>query len=209
MRTRIKICGITRAEDAAAAIAAGADAIGFVFWPGSPRVVTAAAAAGIAREAPVVARVGVFVNAEPREVVAAVRIAGLSAVQLHGDEDVEAYAGCGAPLIKAIAVSSEADVERALALPAGVTVLVDAADDERRGGTGRRAHWALAARIAAARPVMLAGGLNADNVGVAIAKVHPWAVDVSSGVETRPGVKDARAIAAVCRAVAESDRGEL
>lgn len=209
MRTRIKICGITRSEDAEAAIAAGADAVGFVLWPGSPRAITAEAAAGLVREAALVARVGVFVNAEAGDVAAAVRVAGLNAVQLHGDEDVDGYAICGAPIIKAIGLRTQADVERALALPPGVTVLVDAADDERRGGTGRRANWALAARIAAARPVVLSGGLNADNVAEAIARVRPWAVDVSSGVEASPGLKDPRAIAAVCRAVARADRGEL
>ena len=201
MKTRVKICGITRDEDAQAAIRAGADAIGFVMWPASPRAVSASQAAGIAAEAGMVARVGVFVNPTRDEVVEAVRHARLDAVQLHGDERVDDFLGCGAPLIKAVKLGSDADVDRALALPAEVAVLVDTVDADRHGGTGRIANWALARSVASRRRVMLAGGLNPANVGQAIAEVRPWAVDVSSGVERAPGLKDPAAIVAFCEAV--------
>jgi phosphoribosylanthranilate isomerase len=190
-RVRVKVCGITRVEDARAAIATGADALGFVLWPSSPRAIHVAAAAAIARDLPaMLVRVGVFVNASPEEVDAAVRQIGLGAVQLHGDERVDDYMGLRVPLIKAVSMSSAGDVERVLALPANVSVLVDAVDADRRGGTGRLASWAHAAGVARARPVILAGGLTADNVGDAIRRVGPWAVDVSSGVESAPGVKN-------------------
>jgi phosphoribosylanthranilate isomerase len=205
MRTRIKICGITRDEDARAAAAAGADAIGFVMWSESPRYVAPAIVAGIARDVPGVARVGVFVNAAPEVVARTVREAGLTAVQLHGDETVAEYRGCGAPVIKAVTLEAEDDVGRAAELPADVTVLVDASDPVRRGGTGRIVSWSLAAELARRRPVLLAGGLSPANVAEAIDRVHPWGVDVSSGVEHAPGVKDAVAIRELCLRVAAVD----
>jgi phosphoribosylanthranilate isomerase len=206
MRTRVKICGITREVDAQAAIAAGADAIGFVLWPASPRAVTIDLAASIARDVFVVARVGVFVDVPPATVASAVKEARLDAVQLHGDEHVEHYAHCGAPLIKAVTLTNDESVERALALPPGVTLLVDADDAIKRGGTGRVADWTLARRVASARKIMLAGGLNRTNVARAIEEVQPWGVDVSSGVERAPGEKDTEAIAVFCQAVAAADR---
>jgi phosphoribosylanthranilate isomerase len=117
--------------------------------------------------------------------------AGLDAVQLHGDEDVAQYAGISARLIKGLPLDDDAAVQRVVDLPAEVTPLVDAADRERRGGTGRLADWSRAARVAAQRPVVLAGGLSVDNVAEAIRQVRPWAIDVSSGVEDAPGVKNA------------------
>lgn len=209
MRTRVKICGITRAQDATAAVHAGADALGFVMWPGSPRQVTPAQAFRIAREVPaLVTRVGVFVNASPRAVAAAVRAAGLHAVQLHGDEDPERYRSCGAALIKAVSLTDAADVKRALGYADDVTVLVDARDIVKRGGTGRLANWSLARRVSRARPVLLAGGLDATNVGSAIRAVRPWGVDVSSGVETAPGRKSPRKIVTIMARVARANRGE-
>jgi phosphoribosylanthranilate isomerase len=206
MRTRIKICGITRETDAQAAIAAGADAIGFVLWPASPRAITVDQAASIAQDVFVVARVGVFVDVPPATVASAVKAARLDAVQLHGDEHVEHYVHCGAPLIKAVTVTNDESIERALAIPSGVTLLVDAGDPTRRGGTGRVADWTLARRLAAERKIMLAGGLNSSNVARAIEEVQPWGVDVSSGVERAPGEKDAAAVAGFCQAVAAADR---
>jgi phosphoribosylanthranilate isomerase len=117
VRTRVKICGITRAEDAGLAAAAGADAIGFVFWPKSPRAVTPAQAAAIWTAGALIARVGVFVNESPAVVRDIVRDARLTAVQLHGDEQVEEYLSCGAPLIKAVSLSDAASVSTAAALP--------------------------------------------------------------------------------------------
>lgn len=201
MRTRVKICGITRAEDAGLAVAAGADAIGFVFWPRSPRVVTAAQAGAIWTTGALVARVGVFVNESPATVRTIVREARLTAVQLHGDERVDDYVDCGAPLIKAVSLSDEASVARAAGLPTNVTVMVDASDHVKRGGTGQLANWAQAASLARARPIILAGGLTPANVADAIRQVAPWAIDVSSGVESRPGIKTAAALAALFDAV--------
>jgi len=203
----VKICGITRCEDARLAVALGADAVGFVFWPGSPRVVSLEVARAIsAMLPPFVARVGVFVEAAPEDVARTVRDAGLHVAQLHGDERVEAYADCGAALMKAVAMTGEEAVGLARALPENATPLVDAHDPRLRGGTGRSANWALAARLAETRPIVLAGGLDADNVGEAIRIVRPWAVDLSSGVEVVPGIKDPAKLAAFFHAVAVANQ---
>lgn len=202
-RTRLKVCGLTRREDAALAVALGADALGFVFWSKSPRAISADAARVVHEAAPpFVARVGVFVDAGPDEVAATVRRAALDVAQLHGDEPVEGYAGLGVRLVKVATLETDDDVARVIEWPAWVTPLVDAVDRERRGGTGRVADWARAARVAAVRPTLLAGGLTADNVAEAIGRVQPWGVDVSSGVEDRPGVKNAERLRAFARAVA-------
>jgi phosphoribosylanthranilate isomerase len=190
--TRVKICGLTRAADAELAAELGADAVGFILWQGSPRTVTADQAREIARALPAfVTRVGVFVNRPPAEVAALADEIGLDVVQLHGDERVGDYAPVGRRLIKNVALSSDGALVEAKALPSHVTLLVDAADPVRHGGTGRVADWPRAAALARARRVMLAGGLTSDNVGEAIRTVKPWAVDVSSGVEERPGIKSA------------------
>lgn len=191
-RPRIKICGITRLEDALLAVSLGADAIGFVFWPGSPRRLATRDAAAISRALPAFAtRVGVFVDQSPSEVREVVEAAGLDAVQLHGDELVADYRGVAARLIKTVSPAADEEARRAANLPADVTVLVDACDREKRGGTGRVADWRQGAALAEVRPIILAGGLTAANVAEAVAAVRPWAVDVSSGVEAAPGVKDA------------------
>lgn len=191
-RVRVKICGLTRAEDAALAVSLGADAVGFVFWPQSPRAIAVADAAAISRTLPpFVTRVGVFVNASPEEVAAAVREACLDAAQLHGDESVLRYQSAAPRLIKAVAPDNVDDLAAAAALPSDVTVLVDTLDRDRRGGTGRTADWKRAAELARVRPIVLAGGLNAVNLSTALGEVRPWAVDVSSGVEESPGVKSA------------------
>jgi tryptophan synthase beta chain len=186
----VKICGITREEDAKAAVALGASAVGFVFWPGSPRAISAERALAIVdRLPPLVASVGVFVDAPTDEVRSMASRVGLSAVQLHGAETPEAAARAGPRVIKAI--RADAGTEGALSeWPDSVTLLVDAADTQRHGGTGERADWAAAARMAARRPVILAGGLTPGNVAQAIRAVGPIGVDVSSGVESAPGVKD-------------------
>lgn len=188
--TRVKICGITRTEDALLAADLGAVAVGFVFWPRSPRRISVETAREIASVLPAfVIRVGVFVNAAPAEVAGAVDAVRLDAVQLHGEERVEDFAGVGARLVKTVLLDSDEAIDRARSLPPSVTPLVDAADRVRRGGTGERADWSRAARVSSARPIVLAGGLTADNVGEAIAIVRPFAVDVASGVELSPGIK--------------------
>jgi phosphoribosylanthranilate isomerase len=191
--TRVKVCGITRIEDAELAVRLGASAVGFVLWDRSPRRIGTSEASKIARTLPpLVTRVGVFVDASPQEVAVAVREIELDAVQLHGDERVEDYASVPARVIKALSPTTEEDVRTAIGLPPAVAVLVDAHAPVERGGTGQPADWTRAAEIARTRPILLAGGLTAASVGEAIRQVSPWAVDVSSGVEDAPGIKSAR-----------------
>jgi phosphoribosylanthranilate isomerase len=202
--TRIKMCGMTRPEDARAAAAAGASAIGMVFWPGSPRCVTVEGACAIVAALPVgVPAIGVFVNQSVDEINAAIDGAGLFGVQLHGDEPAEIIARVRRPVIRAVSLETAALVD---ALPPQVTVLLDAADPERRGGTGITIDWEAAAIIARKRPVVLAGGLTPQNVERAIAQVRPYGVDVSSGIESAPGIKDHERIAAFVEAVGRADR---
>ena len=208
-RTRVKICGITRERDAKTAVRAGADAIGFVFWPRSPRVITPAKAAAIGRVVPaLVTRVGVFVNASRADVARVVRRARLDAIQLHGDEQPRDYLDCGAAVIKAVSLESRDDIRRTLAYPPEVTILVDVRDLNRRGGTGRTANWHLAKALARRRPILLAGGIDALNVDTAIRTVRPWGLDVSSGVEVRPGVKSADKIQALFARIGRADTQE-
>ena len=212
MRTTplVKICGIRRTEDARLAAALGAAAIGFVFWPDSPRFIDPYRARPIARELPpFVTRVGVFVD-QPMEYVRGVaRLLNLGAIQLHGHESpdyVAELARAGAPpIIKSVAVTDAFQPAAALAsIPDAVTVLLDAHDPIKRGGTGRTIDWTLAAAAARLRPVMLSGGLKAENVAEAVAQVQPYAVDVSSGIESAPGVKDAGKLQALFSAVAQA-----
>lgn len=189
-RVRVKICGITRREDADAAVRLGADAVGFVLWSKSPRAATVAEAARIAAALPsFVTRVGVFVNPSLNEVNDAVTRIGLDVVQLHGDESPGAFHTVEARCVKATALESDEDVRSVAAWAPEIMPLVDCADADRRGGTGRVADWTRAARVSFVRPIVLAGGLTAENVREAIAAVRPWAVDTSSGVEERPGIK--------------------
>lgn len=209
-RPRVKICGLTRLEDAALAVRLGADAVGFVLWPRSPRCISLAGAAAISRGLPaLVTRVGVVVDLPPDEAALAVRTAGLDVLQLHGDETLEAYRGVPARLMRAMALESDDDVARALALPPDVTVLVDAADRQARGGTGRCADWSRAALVSQARPLVLAGGLTAETVSDAIAQVRPWGIDVSSGVEDSPGVKSATRLVEFFEALARIGNAEF
>lgn len=206
MRTRIKVCGITRLEDARLATDLGADALGFVFWPGSPRHVNPEHAARIIRALPAfVTAVGVFVNQPLDEIRATAALARLGVIQLHGDEPAATWAGLPAPCIKAVAVDEAFDAAGIAAWPAPVVPLLDAHDSTRRGGTGRLIDWRLAAALAQLRPVVLAGGLGPENIQDAIAQVGPYAVDVSSGVEREPGVKDAARLRAFVEGVATAD----
>lgn len=186
---RVKICGITTVEDARVAVDLGASAIGMVMWPRSPRHVAVDRATAIVDALPpLVIAAGVFVDqGDARRIADAV---GLHAVQFHGDEPAMAYRDCPLPVIKAIAVRDRSAIAAAAAVPLRATVLLDAHDPERRGGTGKRIDWSIAAEIAARRPVILSGGLNARNVVEAIETVKPAAIDVSSGVESAPGRKD-------------------
>ena len=187
---RVKICGVTTPGDAVLAAELGASAIGLVFWPNSPRCVDTARAREIVTALPpLVGAVGVFVN-QVEESAQIAREVGLSAVQFHGDEPSAAYRDFPLRVIKAVTVLDVSAREAAAGVPASATVLLDAHDRVKRGGTGRVIDWTIASMIARERPVILSGGLSADNVAEAIAAVKPYAIDVSSGVESAPGRKD-------------------
>jgi phosphoribosylanthranilate isomerase len=201
---RVKICGMTRLEDALDAVAAGADAVGFNFWPGSKRHIDVARAKAIAAALPPgVLRVGVFVRAGPEDVRAAVAEVGLGAVQLHGDEDPVDHAGAGVPLWQVLRIESSLP---ASVSPRAAELLLDAKVDGF-GGSGRSFDWSVARSARRfGLPFWLAGGLTPSNVGEAIRRAEPTGVDVASGVESRPGVKDpalVRAFVAAVRAAEE------
>jgi phosphoribosylanthranilate isomerase len=190
----VKICGITRPEDAELAAALGAWAIGFNFWPGSKRRCDPAVAAGIARALRrQLEPVGVFVNPTLDEVVRLAEGVGLTHVQLHGDEGPSFCTAVaertGARVIKALRVGSIADIRDAERFHTDFHMF-DAAAGSAYGGTGRTFDWALVAQRHSKIPLILSGGLTPENVAEGIAAVHPWGVDVASGVESAPGVKD-------------------
>ena len=186
----VKICGVTNLRDALTAVDLGASAIGLVFWPSSPRSVSVETARRIVQALPpFVAATGVFVNQTESAPAIAAEV-GLSGIQLHGDERPDEYARLTIRVIKAIGVSDGSARDAADAVPSNVMVLLDAHDPVKRGGTGQRIDWSVAASIARKRQVILSGGLNADNVLDAIGAVKPYAIDVSSGVESAPGRKD-------------------
>ena len=207
MRTMVKICGVRRREDAQLACELGADAIGFVFWPGSPRFVDPEHARAIVSQLPpFVSVVGVFVDQAPEYVNSVAALVQLAAVQLHGSEPPSSYTGFRHRVIKAVPVSARFDpVRECQALPAMATMLLDAHDPIRRGGTGRTIDWRAAAAAARLRPVILSGGLNAANVLDALRRVGPYAIDVSSGVESSPGVKDAAKLREFFAALASTE----
>ena len=192
--TRVKVCGITRLEDAELAASLGAWALGFILWPGSKRHAEEAVAAGIARRVRRrVELVGVFVNPTLDEVARAVDAIGLSHVQLHGDEGpvfaTEVARRTGAKVIKAARVASGADLQSLERFRTDFHLL-DTKVEGMRGGSGQAWDWSLAAQRRSKIPMILSGGLTADNVADGIAATHPYAVDVASGVEAEPGVKD-------------------
>lgn len=195
--TRIKICGITRAEDAQAAVDAGADAIGFVFYSPSPRSVTVEQAANILRRLPpFVTSVGLFVNADPAWIRAVLDQVPLDLLQFHGDETPDYCAQFGRPWLKAVRVRSREDIEAAFSTYCNAKgLLVDAFDPMLYGGTGTAFDWSLIPRQRPL-PLVLAGGLDSVNVADAVRQVRPWAVDVSGGVEREKGIKDAAKIRA-------------
>ncbi|MFW3614420.1 phosphoribosylanthranilate isomerase [Billgrantia antri] len=208
MRTRIKFCGMTREQDVADAVAAGADALGFVLWPGSKRCVGEERLAALAAQVPAfVTRVGLFVD-QDAELIA--RCAEhLDLLQFHGDETPAFCSGFGRPWIKALRMREDLDLHAAAAAYEGAqALLLDAYRPGVPGGTGETFDWS---RIPAnlAKPVILAGGLSADNVADAIERVRPFAVDVSGGVEAEPGCKDPRLLSAFAAVVAEADRKRL
>jgi len=200
---RVKICGLTVPEEAAACAAAGAWAVGMVFAEGSPRRVGPEDAAAITEALPAgVERVGVFVDPDPREVAAIASGCGLTWVQAHGAVDVAALrAATGLPVIAGVAVDGPEAIGRAEASPADL-VLLDAAVPGRHGGTGRAFRWELLEERPLGRPFALAGGLTPANVAEAVRRLRPAVVDVSSGVERAPGRKDPERVRAFLAAVA-------
>lgn len=201
-RVRVKFCGITRIEDAVAAARFGVDAIGLVFHPPSPRVVNAEQAAAIcAALPPFVASVGLFVDADAARIESILARVPLDLLQFHGEEPPEVCRRFGRPYIKALRVRDPRQVAgQAGAYTDARGLLLDSYDRDRPGGTGQIWDWAQLA-LAAGPPIVLAGGLTPDNVGAAIALVRPYAVDVSSGIESRKGIKDPERMAAFMRGI--------
>lgn len=197
--TRIKICGITRREDALAAVEAGADALGFMFYRASKRAITPEASAVIVRELPdSVRKVGVFVDADPSEIRRTVEVSGIDTLQFHGAESPQ-FCRQFQPLSiwKAFRIRSRASLEILSGFREVDAWLLDSYVAGEMGGTGLTFNWSLAAEAnTQGRPIILAGGLTPENVGAAVRQVRPFAVDVSSGVETAPGVKDPKRIRA-------------
>lgn len=188
--TRIKICGITNLDDALCAVAAGADALGFVFYEKSPRYVLPEKVREIISALPpFVTTVGLFVNATPETINQTILTSGLAVIQLHGDEAPEACRKNRYPVIKAVRVKN-ADSLVGIDNYHVSALLLDAWSDQQYGGTGEIFNWQLAKKLTGSLPLILAGGLTPDNVAEAIRVVNPYAVDVSSGVEESPGRKD-------------------
>jgi phosphoribosylanthranilate isomerase len=202
---RVKICGVTRLEDALAAARLGADALGFNFWGRSKRFVTPAAAGAIVRALPPgIATFGVFVDPTRDDLLAAVAASGVDAVQLHGNEPPHLCVGLPVPAVKAVRLASPHDLAQ-LASWEVQSFLIDS-DSAGYGGSGKTCDWSLAAEVARELPVILAGGLTPENVADAVRTVRPIGVDVASGVESGPGVKDLARVELFIRRAKEATR---
>jgi len=205
LRTRIKICGLTREADVDAAVEAGADAVGFVFYDKSPRCVTLARAAALAKRLPpFVMPVGLFVNARDAEVDAACAEIPQLLLQFHGDETPAQCGRAGRPFLRVARIAAGFDLLDFATRFAHAQALLLDAHVEGYGGGGKVFDWSLI-QSAVPLPVVLSGGLHAGNVIHGIHTLRPWAVDVSSGVESAKGIKDAHAIRRFCDAVREAD----
>ena len=202
MRTRVKFCGISRPEDAVVAARLGADAIGLVFYRDSPRYVSINQAVAITRALPpFVTVVGLFVDATEQEISTVLDGVRIDVLQFHGDEAPDACRRYALPYIKAIRVRSDMDIEPLAAAYADASgLLLDAYQQGVPGGTGKTFDWSMVPRKLH-RPIILAGGLTAANVAQAIATVGPYAVDVSGGVESAPGIKDTDRMSAFMKSV--------
>jgi phosphoribosylanthranilate isomerase len=197
MSVKIKICGITNIEDGLASVEAGADALGFMFYAASPRCLTTERAAKIIRELPpFVARVGVFVDPTEEEVRRAITECGIDTLQFHGEESPAFCGRFGLKTIKAFRIRDEESLKATATYP-DQAWLLDSFVAGKRGGTGERFNWDLAREATQrSRRVILAGGLKPENAADAVRKVRPYALDVSSGVESAPGRKDAAKVRA-------------
>ena len=205
-RTRVKICGLTRVEDALAAVQCGADALGLVFYPKSPRVVSIEVARSIIeRVPPFVTIVGLFVNENKGTIADILSNVRLDLLQFHGDEAEADCQGFGRPFIKAIRMRPDLDLPATMALYPGASgFLVDAFDADAMGGTGRAFDWGRLTPLLA-RQLIVAGGLRPDNVAEALTALRPYALDVSSGVEAQKGIKDEAKMAAFLSEVHDFD----
>ena len=205
MPIKIKICGITNLEDAEAAVAAGADALGFVFYAQSPRYIEPAVAKRIiAQLPPFVLSIGVFVNHDQESIRNLVDECRLAFAQLHGDETPTFCESLGRPVLRALRLHDRGSLLALAEYKGRMGVkgfVVDAYSSEAYGGTGQTVDWSLAREVAHAAPILLAGGLTPGNVQEAIQHVHPYGVDISSGVEEHPGKKDHEKIRAFTQAV--------
>lgn len=207
--TEIKICGITNLDDAIFAAACGVQALGFIFYPQSPRYISPSDACAIITALPAeVARVGVFVNEKPSDVRQIYDFCGLDYIQLHGDE-TPAYCRLfsAAHLIKAVSPKEEVDLE-ALSDYQVHALLLDSRDAGLYGGTGRPANWELAVRVRKNHRLILAGGLKEDNIAAALAAVFPPAVDINSGVEASPGRKDPNKVRRIVDIIRSREAGQ-
>jgi phosphoribosylanthranilate isomerase len=212
--TRIKFCGITGLDDARLAVEAGAWALGMIFWPGTPRRCAPDEAVAIGRELRrKVELTGVFVNQSLDEIAAHAETVPLSVIQLHGDEGPafcdEVRRRTGAKVMKAMRLRSREDLQALRAFRAVDLHMVDAHVEGQYGGTGQTVDWALLADRRSDVPLVLSGGLTPDNVGEAVARVRPFAVDVASGTEASPGVKDPDKLTAFAAAVRAADEAEV
>jgi len=206
-RTRIKICGITNAADAALAVAAGADAVGVIFAPSPRQVTVEQAAAALAGMPFPVARVGVFVDPSVKEVAEAVEACDLTAVQLSGHESPEVCDSISVHVLKAIHIGTDFDSQGAEPYRGhAAALLLDTLVPGKVGGTSQAFNWLTLGVLPGWAPSFVAGGLNPSNVAACIASLRPFAVDVSSGVEASPGIKDPDKIIAFCAAVRDADQ---
>jgi phosphoribosylanthranilate isomerase len=208
-RTRIKVCGITARADLVHAVAAGVDGLGFIFAKNSPRRIEPEKARELIKSVPpFVDAVGVFVNEDPDVVTDIIKYCGLTMVQLHGQENVDYCQLMPVRVLKSFAVNRDTDGS-VMAFYDGVAAgyLLDTYHESMAGGTGQAFDWSLINGLGVPGPVLLAGGLGAENVGAAIAAVHPFAVDVNSGVETTPGRKDHDKLTELVEAVRRADAG--
>ncbi|MFA5323862.1 MAG: phosphoribosylanthranilate isomerase [Smithella sp.] len=203
---QVKICGITNKEDALAAAQCGAAALGFIFYPPSPRYIPPEDALKIISALPDrVIKIGIFVNQKPEEVCRVFEHCKLDMIQLHGDESPE-YCRLfpSSVIIKAVELKNENDINRAYGYDVAA-ILVDSRHAGLYGGTGKTVNWKLSSRISSKKPLILSGGLNAENVAAAMQTVNPAALDINSGAESEPGKKDHRKLAQIFDAVQTAD----
>jgi phosphoribosylanthranilate isomerase len=209
LRTRIKFCGITRTEDAGVAVSLGVDALGFVLVPASPRSITPDAAYAIRRTLPpLVTAVALFRNAEPAFVREALQVLKPNIAQFHGDEDAAYCESFGIPYFKAVAMAEPQDLPKlAKTFASAAALLLDGHDAKTMGGSGQTFDWSRIQSVN--KPLILAGGLKPANVADGIVQARPYAVDVSSGIEASPGIKDSEKMRAFVLAVRRADQEEL